>query len=341
MEVLPIAGGLRRLVPCRPGKSARNPPTRRWVKYIRPWVEPLEERRLFTNNAWLVQQLTPFDGTTQTLLTTALFRPATTNLLTQIGLQGTSISATGSVSLSDSGNYQLSLSQSGPYDSSGDHYTFTESGPVTFSLSELGKFSATGYTITSETLTQTSTLSWSLVETNSSGNTVQSLSGTTTAASTPPGTAPFDTFFPQGFNWLPPTLKVSSLNTLGLSNLTATALSVTETNGSENYTFQLTNAVATVQGTVQQPLSNSLLQSGQNSYTETIVEQFNSTNTGSDAFALTSRAATLITATRSATSPTRRRAASNTSSSTPRSRTPKAAAVPKAASSRSPATITR
>lgn len=267
-------------------KRRRHRPTRRWVRYIRPHLEPLEKRQLLDNNVWLPQQLYAFDGTTQTLLETSLFRPATTTLLPQLELQGASISAAGSVSLTDSGVFSLSLSQTGPYDNNGDSYSFSESGTISFALSESGTFSATGFSITSVTLTETAALSWSFVETNSGGQTVQNLRGSNTTVSVSNGAAPFDPFFPQGFNWLTPTLKISSLNSLSLSNLTASSLTINETNGSENYTFQLTNGVATVTGNVRQPLSDSLLQTGQNSYTETAVESFNSSNSGRDSFSL-------------------------------------------------------
>src|SRR5262249_7010244 len=159
----------------------------------------------------------------------------------------TTASAAGNFSLADSGAYSLSLTQSGPYDGSGDRYTFSESGTVTFSLVELGGYTNTGFSTTSITLTQTVSLSWSFTETDSNGQTLQSLGGTDSFTVQSNGGAPFDPYLPAGFNWLSPTQQLSTRNNHGLSGLAADSLSVTETGGSDSYTFARTNGLATVQ----------------------------------------------------------------------------------------------
>jgi hypothetical protein len=266
----------------------RNPQRRHWwVKNLSPQLEPLEERRLFTNNVWLPQRLAPLDGTSQYNQTTQLFVPAPTGLQGNLQLQSTSVAVSGSFSLTVSGNFSLSLNQSGPYDGSGDRYTFAESGTITFALTELGTFSATGFSTTSVTLSETAALSWSFAETDGSGQTVQSLSGTNTFTAQGSGAAPFDPYFPAGYNWLDATQKLSTLNSLGLSGLSADSLAVHETSGNESYTFLQTNAVATVQGNILEPVSEDLAQTGHDSYSDSSVDQSADTLQGTDSFSLT------------------------------------------------------
>ena len=138
------------------------------------------------------------------------------------------------------------MTLAGPYDDHGDNFTFTETGQVTFSLSELGTLSADGFSFNSQTLSETTSLSWSLVVTDSGGATVQASSGVTTVTALN-SDENLDPWFPQGFNWLPVTDELSSLNSLGLSDLAATSLVVTET-GSDSYTLQEANGVATFNG---------------------------------------------------------------------------------------------
>jgi hypothetical protein len=268
------------------GPQSKRRAARQAVQYVRPGLERLEVRELLANNVWLPERLAPLDGTTQTGVGAQLFLPATAMLLPGIGLQNTSVAVSGSWNLDDSGDYSLTLTQAGPFDGSGDRYTFSASGPVTFTLTELGTFSNSGFSSSSVVLTQTATLSWSFVETDGSGQTVQSLGGSDTFTVPDGGTAPFDPYFPAGFNWLPLLKQESSLHSLGLTSLAADSLSVGESAGSETYVFQRTGGLATVTGTVVQPLTDDLLESGQQSWSETAVEQFNSTNQGQDSFAL-------------------------------------------------------
>jgi hypothetical protein len=266
--------------------KGRPAPRRESVKDVHPALEQLEVRWLFDVNVWLPQRLDPLDGTTQANPASPLFRPATTGLLSQLGLQSTVVSASGNFSLTDNGHYSLSLTQSGP-DGGNTFYSFTESGPVTFNLTELGSFTAAGFSTTSVTLTETASVSWSFLVTDDNGHTLSYQSGSNTFTAQGSGAAPFDPYFAPGFNWLSVTQQVSSLNTLNLSGLSATSLSVGETSGSDTFIFQETSGVATVQGNVRVPLGGSLFQSGQDSYSDTAAEQFNGTQSGSDSFALT------------------------------------------------------
>jgi hypothetical protein len=285
-HVRQVLADLRRIVEERWEQQRLRQPARSWRQPVRPRLEVLEERRLFANNAFLPNQLAPVDGSSQANVAAQLLDPATTNLMPSLGLQSASVAAAAQASFTDSGGYSLSLLQGGAYDTNGDRYTFQAGGNVSFSLGEQGSVSNTGTSFSTVSLTETASLSWSFVETNSSGQTVQSLGGSGTFVAGSNGAAPFDGLFPGGFDWYYEMLAVSNAENLGLNNLAADTVSVQETNGSDNYQLQESNGVATVAGSVRQPLSDVLDQTGQNSYTETAVEQYSDTEEGSDSFAL-------------------------------------------------------
>jgi hypothetical protein len=261
-------------------------PARSWIKQVHLQLEVLEERRLFAGNVYLPGQLVPTDGAAQANVAVQLLRPATASLMPSQGLQSTTVASAAQTSFSDSGGYSLSLLQAGAYDNNGDRYTFQASGNVTFSLTEQGSLNNSGFTVSNMTLSETGKLTWSMTETNSSGQTVQALSGNATFVATNNGAQPMDGFFPGGFDWYYEMLAVSNANNLGLNNLAADTVSVQETNGSENYELQETGGIATVQGNVRQPLSSVLDQTGQQSYQDTAVEQFSDTEEGADSFIL-------------------------------------------------------
>ncbi len=266
-----------------PRRGHKAPPNS--IKIVHPALEVLEDRRLFNVNAWLPQRLEPIDGAGRDNPAAPLFHPATTDLLPSPGLQSTTVTASGLFTVTDSGAFSLSLTESGPYGNN-NFYSFSESGTVSFSLVELGTFSANGFSTTSVTLNETASLSWSFLVTDDNGHTVsyQSGNGTVTAQGT--GAAPFDPYFAPGFNWLPVTQQVSSQNSLNLTGLSATSLSATETGGSDSFLFQ-ESGTATVQGSDRVPLGNNLLQTGQYSYTVTGVQSFSSSLQGNDTFLLT------------------------------------------------------
>jgi hypothetical protein len=261
-------------------------PARSWIKQVHLQLEVLEERRLFAGNVYLPGQIVPTDGSTQANIAVQLLRPATASLMPSKGLQSTTVASAAQASFSDTGGYSLSLLQAGAYDNNGDRYTFQASGNVTFSLTEQGSLNNSGFTVSNMTLSETGKLTWSMTETNSSGQTVQALSGNATFVATNNGAQPMDGFFPGGFDWYYEMLAVSNANNLGLNNLAADTVSVQETNGSENYELQETGGIATVQGNVRQPLSSVLDQTGQQSYQDTAVEQFSDTEEGADSFIL-------------------------------------------------------
>jgi hypothetical protein len=268
----------------RPRRKPR--PARKWMRPVHLQLEILEDRKLFTNNAWLPLNPQPFDGISAANPAQQLLQPTTTSLLPTLGINSGTLSVSGNFSLTDTGGYSLTLSESGPA-GNGDNFQFQASGPVTFSLTEQGTFSQNGYSTNSVVLTQTGTLAWSFLQTDGSGNTVQYLSGTNALTTTSNGGAPFDPAFWTGFNWLPLLQQISSQNNLGLGSLSASNVTVSETNGSDNYAWQQTGGLATVQGNVQQPLGDVLGQTGQQTATQTAVEQFSSSNQGNDGFSLT------------------------------------------------------
>jgi hypothetical protein len=252
-----------------------------------PYVKPLEVRWLFSQGAWLPEKLTPLDGIPGYYQSGPVFRPAVLSLDPSLAFNSGSVAIAGSFSLNDTGVFTLSFSESGP-DGTGS-FTFYESGTVTFALTELGTFTANGFSTNSISLTETVSLAWSFTRTNSSGQTVTYRSGNTSLTTTSYGANPYDPYFWGGFNWQPPTAQLSQNKNLGLANLTATSLSASE-GGSESFTFQETNAVATVQGTGKQPLAG-LSQTGQQSYSGTSTDSFTLTQQGSNTFTLSEQGA--------------------------------------------------
>jgi hypothetical protein len=246
-------------------------------------VEDLEKRQLFTNNVWLPQSLTPIEGASPFAPTSQLFRPVLSNLRPSLGLQSATLSLAGSFSLTDTGAYSLSLYESGtaPFGS----FVFSESGTISFSLTDSGTFNSSGFSAGCLVLSQTASLSWSYLQTNS-GQTLQYLTGHDSFTVTSLGTAVLDPFFAAGFNWYDPTAKVSSLHSLGLFSMMASSFSLNETNGSDSFTFTQSNVSATLSGNGTQALMNSLDQSGVQSTTETVTESLTFTNSGSDTFTL-------------------------------------------------------
>jgi hypothetical protein len=148
-------------------------PARSWIKQVHLQLEVLEERRLFAGNVYLPGQIVPTDGSTQANIAVQLLRPATASLMPSKGLQSTTVASAAQASFSDTGGYSLSLLQAGAYDNNGDRYTFQASGNVTFSLTEQGSLNNSGFTVSNMTLSETGKLTWSMTETNSSGQTVQ------------------------------------------------------------------------------------------------------------------------------------------------------------------------
>jgi hypothetical protein len=275
MPLPPWLSRLRALLRRARRRSARNP-----IQYLHPLLELLERRDLFSLNVWLPQRLLVVGGTTDYLFGQHVLQPATTELLPQFSLNTATIAIAGSLTLADTGAYDIALSQSGP--DGGNAFFFTETGTVTFALAENGHLTKSALVPDDIHLTQTVSLSWAFVEINGAGATVQSLNGTDTFPLTTT-TAP-DAGFWAGFNWQPITQHLSDLCGLNLFSLSATSFSVTEA-GSENYTLAVPSGLATVAGTGTQPL-NDTDQSGQQNAVTTLTSAFAASRSGSNTFTL-------------------------------------------------------
>ncbi len=262
-------------------KRKEAPAKRRRVLYL--FLEPLEHRLLMTLNAWMPQRLDPLGGLNQPNQTLRLFQPASDQLESQLGLSSGTISLAGNISLLDNGGYNLNLQESGALGSGA--FTFTESGAVTFSLTEGGTYSGGGYSINSVVLTQSAFLCWSLVETNG-GATLANVSGAESLTATSLGTSVLDAVFWEGFNWVDPTQRLIQDNDLNIGSAAASSLSVTETAGAETYAFNVTGGQETITGVGVQPLPD-MLQSGLQNFTYTLADAFSYGNQGADVFALT------------------------------------------------------
>jgi hypothetical protein len=153
----------------RPNQPSR-PITRRYF----PRFDELEERRLLSQNVWLPRQLQPLNGVNQDTQSFQLFQPSLTDVMPTLELNSGTVTLGGNFSLTDSGGYLLAYAEAGPFDSN-DSFAFTESGPISFALTEQGNVTLGGFSVTSTTLTQTVSLGWSFVETDAAGNTVQNL----------------------------------------------------------------------------------------------------------------------------------------------------------------------
>jgi hypothetical protein len=270
-----------------PGKKAhkRLKPITRWAHLL---FEPLEDRLLFSINVFLPQRPAPIGGISQNQPAFQLFTPATTQLTPLLDLNSGSISVAGSFVLNDTGTYTLSLQESGPQGAGS--FVYTEAGPVTYSLTEQGNVTQGGVAVTSIVLTQTVSLGWTYLQTDSSGHTVQYQTGTDTFTIQSLGTAVLDPLFWSGFNWRDPTQHISDAHALSLASLSATSFTVNETAGSESYSFQVTSANETISGNATQALAD-LSETGQESYAVTDGLSFTFTNQGSNTFTLAEQGA--------------------------------------------------
>jgi hypothetical protein len=266
------------------GKRRQRRPTKPSRRDTHLFLEPLEDRRLFSLNVWMPQRLNPVGAVGQNNQALQLFQPAGADLGTQTGVNSGNISMAASISLVDTGAYSLSLTQTGSI-TGGGTFTFTESGPLTFSLSEQGTQGASGYAISSVVLTQTASLHWSYVQTNSMGMTVSNQSGTYAFATTSLGTTVLDPFFWDGMNWSDPTTKLTQDRNvmLWMGNSTIT---VSETGGSESYTFRVNNGAETITGGNNSTPAGDMLQGGQESYAFSNTGTYSFSNQGADTFTL-------------------------------------------------------
>src|SRR5262245_6507017 len=247
-------------------------------------LDPLEVRLLPSGNVWLPQQLQPVDGAQQYNQSFQVFRPADGNIMPDLGMNTGTVAFTANFSLTQAGIYSVSLAASGPIHQD-NSYVFTESGTITFSLTELGTASLGHFGVGSITSIQTASLDWTFTEKNQSGDTVSYSSGHETFTLTGTPSAPFDGLFAAGFNWLDPTWHVSSANNLDLPNLSASTWSV-NANGTETYDFELLSGLLTLSGNATHPLYDSIGQDGQESYSVALGESITHANQGSDTFTL-------------------------------------------------------
>src|SRR5262249_54735214 len=92
-----------------------------------------------------------------------IFTPATASVLPQFTLTSETNTVTGDIAFVATGNYYLDFQQSGTI---GDNtFVLTESGTVTYTLTETGTFSG----ITDFSLAQTASLGWTWLESDSNG----------------------------------------------------------------------------------------------------------------------------------------------------------------------------
>jgi hypothetical protein len=259
--------------------------TRPMFRKLHPECEPLENRLVFSANVWLPQQLNPIDGATTYDQSFQAYHTALGDLMPTTGMSSGVATLAGNFALVESGSYPLTVSATGPYGGS-NSFEFDETGSSLFCLTIQGSVLAAGFTIASVVLTQTVSLVWQFLQKDSAGNVVQSSSGTEdfTLGGTP--AAPFDPFFGAGFNWLGPTWRVSADNGLGLPSLAFAALTVTETGGTSNYTFQVTGGELAITGKVQAPLYQVIAQDGQESYSVAVDQIFGTVTQGSASFSL-------------------------------------------------------
>jgi hypothetical protein len=120
--------------------------------YLRP-LESLESRVLFSVGVWMPQRLVPIGGVAAYNVSDALFQPVTAALQPQTDLRAGSIAVAGSFTLTDTGSYTVTLSQSGT-DGLNTFY-FNESGSVSFTLTAGGGAAAGGYSKRREAISRT------------------------------------------------------------------------------------------------------------------------------------------------------------------------------------------
>jgi hypothetical protein len=264
-----------------PQRIVTKPITRR----SHPECEQLESRLVFSGNVWLPPQVQPLDGVAGYDQSFQAYHAALGDLLPTIGMSSGVATLSGSFSLTDSGSYSLSLSATGPIGTA-DSFEFDETGSSVFCMTVEGSVLAAGFSVATVALTQTVSLAWAFVERDAEGNAVQNQSGTDAFTLAEHPGAPFDPFFGPGFNWLGPTWRVSSDNGLGLPSLTFSALTVTETDGTTSYTFQVGNGDLAISGNVWQPLYQEIGQDGQESYSVAFSQSFGTTTQGSGTFTL-------------------------------------------------------
>jgi hypothetical protein len=268
----------------RPGKRPNTGQAKSIARPVYPGLEALERRDLFAVNVWLPQRLLPIEGSSQPDQPYQLFQPAGTSLQPTTGLTAATVTLAGSFSLTDTGAYSLSLSEAGPFGSN-DCFVFSESGTLSFSVTEQGSVGNSGFSTGSVAPTQTVSLAWSFLETDGAGNTIQYTTGSDAFTVQANGATPGDPYFWDGFNWHDPTWQLSARNNLGLTGLAATSLTVTES-GTDSFDLEISSGTATITGSGSQPLYDHLTQSGQQSYTDTVSESFTASNHGQDTFSL-------------------------------------------------------
>ncbi len=238
---------------------------------------------LFSSSAWTPPRLDALQGVGEVGQLPQLFRPVTDKLVSQLGLTYTNITISGSVLLDDGGSYQLNVQETGTL-WTGQSFTLTVTGSINFFLSEQGSVNSTGYTLTAVALTQTGAVNWSFLEKDGSGATVLNQGGTDNVNVTQTGLA-VDGFFWKGLGWQAITQQVIQDNNLNLSFAASSNYAITETAGTESYTFSITNGQATISGTGSQPLP-SLLQTGVQGYNYTLSSTFSYGKQGADTFTL-------------------------------------------------------
>ena len=142
-----------------------------------------------------------------------------------------------------------------------------------------------GFSVHSLVLTQTASLTWTLIETDSDGNTVSSLNGAGVFTTTTPQTGVPDAFLWKGFNWYDLTQQVIQDNNLDIAGADASSFSVHETNGRDAYRFEVANGreIITGVGTAALP---EMLQSGGLTYAYTLTSVFTYANFGNSTFTL-------------------------------------------------------
>ena len=247
------------------------------------FVEPLEVRDLLSLNAWMPQRIDPLNGINQPNQTLQIFQPASDSIEAQLGLRSGSIAIAGDIALVDDGTYNLDLQESGPLGSG--TFSFSETGTLSFSLTEMGTMAGAGYSVNSLVLTQAGALAWSFQQTDQNGNTLTNQGGTDNVNVTSLGTAVLDAFFWDGLNWYDPTQQVIQDESLNLGFASASSFSVNETAGYETYSFQVTDGTETMTGSGNQLLPD-MLQSGTQGFTYTLGSTFSYTNIGADTFTL-------------------------------------------------------
>lgn len=256
-------------------------PAKSFVKRAQLELEKLEKRDLFSVGVWLQPQLSPLSGTGQVNPVGTLFQPVVGNQQLPLELANGNLSVAGGFLFTNTGSYDLTLSQAGPY---GDNeFLFTESGTVSFSLSVSGSVSGGGFAVTSAVLTQTVALDWLFQERD--GATIMSQVGDHDTFEVVTSGSALDPYFWVGFNWYAPTQHIVSTHTLPLFGLAATSVVVLES-GNEDFTFAIGNGSLSYGGSGTSSLDGSFGETGQQSFALNSGQTFVQTRAGDNTFTL-------------------------------------------------------